>query len=83
MDHTARRPGRAALPRSNKASCISHGIPFDHADDPHQDEIGDGNARLLIVSRQNERVERIVRCARVADSNLPIQRCERWFSRSK
>ena len=55
----------------------------DHANDPHQDEIGitlqsvDGDARLLTVSRQNERVERLVGCARVANSNLPIHRCER------
>lgn len=60
----------------------------DQTNDPHQDEICatlqsvDGNARLLTVSRQNERVECIVCCARVANSNLPIHRCERSFSGS-
>ena len=83
MDRTPRRLGRG-LSRDLIMSVLHQ--PRDssgHANDPHQDEIGfalqsvDGDARLLTVSRQNERVERIVGYARVANSNLPIHRCGR------
>ena len=86
MDRTARPLGRAVLPRS-EVSCLS---PRDSSAQrgmiPYQDEIGitlcgcDGNARLLAVGRQNERVERIVRCARIANGNPPINGCGRYLS---
>ena len=49
----------------------------------YQDEIGvtlyrgDGDTCLLATRRQNKRMERIVRYARVSDVDLPVHGCKK------
>ena len=80
-DRIARPPVQVALPRPTHGF-VSTRDSSENTNNPYQDEIGvtllrgDGNATFLATCGQNKRVERTVRCVRVANGDIPIQRCK-------